>query len=724
MNINNIIETILTSEEKNIFLTKFDINTSYTEEQLLLSMIQEISIDTPQWNNIAGKFLMFIHQENVIKNRGYGYFNFLKVLEKNIELNIYSKDLLKYSTDEILELENYIVPERDLLFDYAGCNMLTNRYVLKYNGLKYELIQEIFMIIAMLLAQNENNKVFYAKKFYDALSLKKLSLATPLLANLRIPNGNLSSCFISAIDDNIESIFYNITSIAKISKNGGGVGINLSRIRSKGSSVNGYLNASGGVIPWIKIINDTAVAVNQQGRRAGAVTVALDIWHLDILDFLELQTENGDQRGKAYDIYPQIVISDLFMNRVLNNLNWTLFDPYEIRTKYNIELCELFSKNFEKEYLKLEQDDNIILKKSISAKELLKEIMKIQIETGMPYLFFKDTANLLNHNSHKGIIGNGNLCMESFSNFSPTKNFNENLEGNKAMTTVNLGTIHTCNLISLNLCELEETELEEYSSLAVRILDNTIDLTITPLPESNYHNSLYRTIGVGVMGLSDFIAKNYWIYENSSKEISNLFEKISLFTLKASALLAKERTQYTYFKGSSWDRGIYFGINFADHLEKTEYKNLWLEVHNLIQNFGLRNGELTAIAPNTSTSIIMGATASVNPTFSRFYIEKNQKGAVPRLVKYIMEHSWFYPEFKNVPPKTYVTNMANIGKWISQGVSMELIFDLNKNIKAKDIFDTIILAWQLKCKSIYYIRTIQKDSNISTKKEECDSCSG
>lgn len=580
------------------------------------------------------------------------------------------------------------------------------------------------MCIAMLLAINEENRVLVAKSFYNALSLKKISLATPILANLRVPNGNLSSCFITAMDDNIESIFYNIDTIAKISKNGGGAGLNISRIRAKNSMVNGYHNASGGVIPWIKIINDTAVAVNQQGRRAGAVTVALDSWHLDIESFLELQTENGDQRGKAYDIYPQVVVSDLFMERVEKNLEWTLLDPYEIRMKYGVELCELYGEEFEEKYLEIEKDRDITLKKVVKARELFKEIMKTQIETGMPYIFFKDRANLMNHNNHVGMIGNGNLCMESFSNFSPSRDFKEDIDENSGVRKVNLGEVHTCNLVSLNLAEIEREELEKNVSIAVRILDNTIDLTKTPIKESDKHNKNYRAIGVGTMGLADYLAREYMIYEESILEIDELFEEIALYSLKSSALLAKERGSYPMFKGSQWDRGVFFQKYEKWYLENSKYSQKWKEVFELVKEYGIRNGELTAVAPNTSTSLLMGSTASVNPTFSRFYIEKNQKGAVPRVVKYLKDRSWFYPEFKNVDPQTYVKIMGRIGKWTTQGVSMELIFDLNKNIRAKDIYDTLMTAWKEGCKSVYYIRTIQKSTNIMNEKEECESCSG
>lgn len=701
-----------------------NISNEKIQDILINYAVSMTSFEESDWTYLAGKLLMRKTQNEVLKNRGFSYGNFYETIKKMVELEVYDSRLKEYEKEEIRELEKEIDISRDMIYDYAGANMFVNRYLLKYDGKIFELPQEVFMCIAMLLAINEDNRVFVAKNFYNALSLKKISLATPILANLRVPNGNLSSCFITAMDDNIESIFYNIDTIAKISKNGGGAGLNISRIRAKNSMVNGYHNASGGVIPWIKIINDTAVAVNQQGRRAGAVTVALDSWHLDIESFLELQTENGDQRGKAYDIYPQVVVSDLFMERVEKNLEWTLLDPYEIRMKYGVELCELYGEEFEKKYLEIEKDRDITLKKVVKARELFKEIMKTQIETGMPYIFFKDRANLMNHNSHVGMIGNGNLCMESFSNFSPSKDFKEEIDGNSGVRKITLGEVHTCNLVSLNLAEIEREELEKNISIAVRVLDNTIDLTKTPIKESDKHNRNYRAIGVGTMGLADYLAREYMIYEDSILEIDELFEEIALYSLKSSALLAKERGSYPMFKGSQWDRGVFFQKDEKWYLENSKYSQKWKEVFELVKEYGIRNGELTAVAPNTSTSLLMGSTASVNPTFSRFYIEKNQKGAVPRVVKYLKDRSWFYPEFKNVDPQTYVKIMGRIGKWTTQGVSMELIFDLNKNIRAKDIYDTLMTAWKEGCKSVYYIRTIQKSTNIMNEKEECESCSG
>ena len=701
-----------------------NITTKKIQESLINQAVAMTSFEESDWTYAAGRLLMMETEREVFHKRGFSYGNLYKTITLLTEKGIYDKRLLEYTEEDIKELEKAVDTSRDMMYDYAGANMFVNRYLLKHEGKIYELPQEVFMCISMLLALNEKNKVEVAKRFYNALSLKKISLATPILANLRIPKGNLSSCFITAMDDNIESIFYNIDTIAKISKNGGGAGLNISRIRAKNSMVNGYYNASGGVVPWIKIINDTAVAVNQQGRRAGAVTVALDSWHLDIETFLELQTENGDQRGKAYDIYPQVVISDLFMKRVENNLSWTLVDPFEIRKKYNVELCELYGEEFEKIYSLIEQDNSLELKKVIKARELFKEIMKVQIETGMPYLFFKDRANLVNHNRHTGMIGNGNLCMESFSNFSPSKNFKEENIENKGVRTVDLGEVHTCNLVSMNLAEILKEELPDIVDTAVRILDNTIDLTKTPVKESDRHNFLYRAIGTGTMGLADYLAREFMIYEESLNDIDELFEEIALYAIKSSALLAKERGTYPLFKNSNWDKGIFFQKNKEWYMNNSKFSEKWNEVFDLVKKYGMRNGELTAVAPNTSTSLLMGACASVNPAFSRFFIEKNQKGAVPRVVKYLKDRSWFYPEFKNVNPEFYVKVMSRIGKWTTQGVSMELIFDLNKNIKAKDIYNTLMTAWKEGCKSVYYIRTIQKNTNIMNDKEECESCSG
>ena len=259
------------------------------------------------------------------------------------------------------------------------------------------------------------------------------------------------------------------------------------------------------------------------------------------------------------------------MKRVEEDLPWTLVDPYEIRKKYGVELCEVYGEKFEELYLTIEKDENLQLRKVIKARELFKEIMKVQIETGMPYIFFKDRANLMNHNSHVGMIGNGNLCMESFSNFSPSVNFKEETIGENGVRKTKLGEVHTCNLVSMNLAELERDELENIVDISVRILDNTIDLTRTPIKESDKHNLAYRTIGVGAMGLADYLAREFMIYDESLEEIDELFQEIAMYSIKSSALLAKERGTYPMFKGSLWDQGIFFQKNKDWYMENSKF---------------------------------------------------------------------------------------------------------------------------------------------------------
>jgi ribonucleoside-diphosphate reductase alpha chain len=706
------------------------ITTKDIQKSLITQALAMTTIDEPDWKKLAARLLLMeIYKESNRKIKEKGYHNYVEFLNNAIEKGLYSKEIKKiYSDKELEEASTFINQDYDFEYDYAGMSMLVNRYLIKDRENVFELPQEMFLTISLMLAsvEKKENRLKIAKEIYNHIAGRKISLATPILINLRKPNGNLSSCFITAVDDSLESIFYNITEIAKISKNGGGVGVNLSRIRATSAEINKTPGASGGVIPWIKIINDTAVAVNQLGKRAGAVTVALDVWHLDIEHFLELQTENGDQRKKAYDIFPQVVINDLFMKRVKENKEWTLFEPNEIRLKYNIEIAELYGEEFEKYYKIFENDTELKLSKKINAKELLKKIMKTQIETGMPYLFFKDTANKTNPNKHDGMIGSGNLCQESFSNFRPTKLNKETLENNKIKSEHESGLVHTCNLVSLNLSTLlERKDLEIATKLAVRILDNAIDLTVTPIQESNLHNEIYRTIGVGAMGLADYLAINKLPYrknEETLKEVDELFEFIALNAVKSSVELAKERGKYKKYEGSEWSKGILFGKDKKWFRDNSNLYNEWEEVIENLEKYGIRNSQLLAIAPNTSSALVQGCSASVLPIFNKFYMDKNAKGVVPIAPPFIKEAFWYYKENKNIPQTDVVEIIATIQKWIDQGISFELVYNLNMDITAKDIYNTIMTAWEKGCKTIYYTRTIQKNSNKMNEKEECVSC--
>lgn len=451
------------------------------------------------------------------------------------------------------------------------------------------------------------------------------------------------------------------------------------------------------------------------GRRAGAVTVSLDIWHLDIPEFLECQTENGDTRRKAYDIFPQFVISDEFMRRVINQEEWTLVDPYEVREKLGVELAELWGETFEKVYRKIEASlgTEITLYKTIKARELFKHIMRTQIETGMPYLAFKDSINRANPNQHEGYIPGVNLCCESYSNVKP---------GQEA---------HTCNLDSLNLANLDESELPEICEVAVRLLDNTIELTHTPFEASENHNNKYRTIGVGAMGLADWLAKNKRSY-NDIDAIDRLFENIGYYCTRASMELAKERGAYGAFAGSEWSKGHLVGAKPVSWFEKhAQDPQRWLQLSQDIQQYGIRNSHITAIAPNTSSSLVQGCTASILPAYSRFFYDKWAKGTVPIAPPYIKDYFWYYTENKSIEQMQVVQAVSVMQRWIDTGISMELMFNLNAGvyfpedpercIKAKDIFDTLVMAWEQGCKAIYYIRTVQKD-NFKEADDTCVAC--
>jgi len=703
------------------------ITTSEIQKSLIEITTRLTSIEKPEYRIVASRLLIMDYTKEALKRRNSGmhYEQYYDFIVEAVNKNLYSDKILKlYTKEELVNAGKNIKPSYDFDFDFAGANLLVNRYLVTENNLPFELPQEMFMSISLYLAANESgDRVDVANKIYNAVAGRKLSLATPILINLRKDNGNLSSCFISAVDDSLDSIFYNINTVAQISKNGGGVGLNLSRVRASGSKIKNVPNASGGVIPWIRIINDTAVAVNQLGKRAGAVTVALDVWHLDLLDFLELQTETGDQRKKAYDIFPQLVIPDLFMNRVKERGDWTLFDPHEIKESIGRELSELWGEEFSKVYLLLEKDSDIKLRKSVKAIDIFKQIMKSQIETGMPYLFFKDTVNSLNPNSHDGMIGSGNLCQESFSNFKPTQIHNDMINGSQVIKTTENGLVHTCNLLSINLANItSDDDLEINTKLGIRILDNALELTNSPIAESLLHNSRYRTIGLGVMGLADYLAIRKVKYDSSEEVIDSLFEKIALFSVEESSDLSEMRGPYDAFDGSSWSNGVLFGKDKNWFLSNSELNNRWERVINKIKKTGIRNGQLLAVAPNTSSSLLQGCTPGVLPIYSKFHIDKNANGSIPICPPFIKESLWFYKESKNIDQKIIVSVISKIQKWVDQGISMEILYNLNNNISATDIYETLIKAWEYKCKTVYYTRTIQKNSNKLSEQDTCVAC--
>lgn len=695
------------------------VTTREIQENLINCALTMTSTEEPDWRYVAGRLHIWSLWKDTEVARGYEYStcdntgvqsSYQRWVQDCLKCGQYDDRLRIYSPDELKEAGGWIDPSLDLDYDYAGAVLLTKRYLLPN-----ELPQEALLTCALLIASVEPSPVqrmVWGKRIYHAIARRKISLATPILANLRVPGGSLASCFITAMEDNLESIFHEITNTARISKGGGGVGMNVSRIRATGSRVMGKDNASGGVLPWAKLLNDTAIAVNQGGRRAGAVTVSLDIWHLDIPEFLECQTEAGDQRRKSYDIFTQLVIVDEFMRRVRDDLPWTLCDPYEVRTVLGVELAELWGRDFDAAYSIVEEaaaDGRLKLTHRLRARDIFKQAMRTQVETGLPYMAFKDTINRANPNKHEGYIPGANLCTESWSNVTPGKY------------------AHTCNLVSLNLANIND-DLPVHCETAVRILDNTIELTQAPFKESAAHNDRYRTIGVGAMGLADWLASRQMRYTHL-RDIAGLFEDIAYHCTRYSVQLAKERGAYPAHAGSEWSQGKLMNARTLEDVTATSIDpERWVKLHREIQTHGIRNSHITAIAPNTSSSLVQGCTASVLPTFSRFYYDKWAKGVVPIAPPFIGSHFWHYQESQHLDQRIIVDAVATMQRWIDTGISMELMFNLNEDaygfnqtIKARDIFDTLLYAWERGCKAVYYIRTVQKD-NYKEGGNECASC--
>ena len=398
--------------ESKIDQVLFDgITTLQIHENLIHHARTLCSPESPDWSIVAGRLFTMLRW----KKTGAYELTLKEFVDEQSALGIY-KDvngyMTKYSEQDWEELNSYMVQERDLAHSYASAFTAERKYLL--DG---ECLQHMFMVNAMIIAsvEKDSNRLKYAKEFYDAFSLRELSKATPWLSNLR-SGGNISSCFIISVDDNLESIFDNVKRAAQISKNGGGLGVDLSRIRAKGSMVNGQPDASGGITGWAKILNDVAVAVNQGGKRAGAFTLHLPIWHRDIEDFLEIQSENGDQRKKAHDIFPQVGIHDLFMKEQAkeDGGKWFTFCPFEVKQVLGLELFSLFGKDFKDAYHKCVNAAERGKLKNFStynAKALLKHIMKRQFETGLPYIAFLDRINEFNPNKHDGYIPCTNLCV-------------------------------------------------------------------------------------------------------------------------------------------------------------------------------------------------------------------------------------------------------------------------------------------------------------------------
>ena len=677
-----------------------------------------------KWQYVAAKLFLFdLYKEAKISRnyKTFGYGDFNELVEMLVERGIYTEDFVtKYSKAQRKELADYIDPDRDFLFNYEGVKLLADRYLVQgMDGEVLELPQERFMAIAMHLASVEEDKVHYAKAFYDLLSKLKMTVATPTLANAGTTFSQLSSCFISTVSDNLWSIYDVNSKFSKVSKHGGALGIYLGKVRSLGSDIRGFSNASGGVIPWVRLYNDTAVAVDQLGRRKGGASITLDIWHKDLYEFIDLRTNNGDDRRKAHDIFPAISIPDIFMERLINRQDFSLFDPHEVEKLMGFSLEDYYDKDekhkeFSERY-KLCENDNRLAKITVPALDIMKKIMKSAVETGTPFIFFRDTVNRANPNSHAGMIYGSNLCHEIAQNMSETKFVSEEIVSengkSKIVTTVESGDMVTCNLNSINLGNVAFDELKENVPIQIRMLDNVITLNMFPVADAEVTSLKYRAIGLGVSGYHHYLAKNAIAWENEKhiEEADRLFEEIAYNAIKASMELAREKGAYAEFEGSKWQTGEYFD-------ERGYVSERWQELKKDVMKYGLRNGYLMAVAPTGSTSNIAGTTAGIDPIFKKFFVEEKKGSFTPKTAPELNDETfWYYKEAHYINQLWSIRACAARQRHIDQAQSFNLY--ITPDVKAKDILDLYVESFKSGIKTIYYVR------NRSLEMDECTSCS-
>lgn len=710
-------------EDKFLTFQKPELSIEENLQLLIKAAVELTTQEAPKWEMIAARLLLFTFERELKKAEESCQITTL--YEKIVYLTgrgLYGQYILEnYTKEEIDEFETFLAPERNDLFTYSGLELLLNRYVIHTGqGVALESPQEMFLGIAMHLAMKEQkDRALWVKRFYDMLSKLQVTMATPTLSNARKPYHQLSSCFIDIVPDSLNGIYRSIDNFAKVSKFGGGMGMYFGKVRASGSAIRGFEGAAGGVIRWIRLANDTAVAVDQLGVRQGAVAVYLDVWHRDLPEFLNLRTNNGDDRMKAHDVFPAVCYPDYFWEQARDNIegDWYLMCPHEILTVKGYALEDCYGEAWKEKYLDCVQDDQI-KKRVVPIKDIIRLIIKSAVETGTPFTFNRDHVNRMNPNGHKGMIYCSNLCTEIAQNMSGIEEVEERVEtvnGETVVVTVTKpGEFVVCNLASLSLGHLNVEDGEEIADItkcAVRALDNVIDLNFFPVPYAKINNEKYRPIGLGVSGYHHMLAKQgiSWESEQHLQFVGDVFSKIHYAAIEASSEIAKEKGSYTYFEGSDWQTGKYFDKR---HL-KTEK---WNQLREKVKQQGLRNAYLLAIAPTSSTSIIAGTSAGLDPIMNRYFLEEKKNGLMPRVAPELsMETFWYYKNAHYIDQKWSVRACGVRQRHIDQAQSMNLY--ITNEYTFRKVLDLYILAWEEGVKTIYYIRS------KSLEVEECEVCS-
>lgn len=692
-------------------------------DMLIKAAVERTTQEAPRWENIAARLLMLKFERNLAKNLDCCHIgSFYEKLVYLTEQGLYGDYILKAYTQQEIELfASWIRPERNNLFNYSGLSLLLERYVIRTGkGIPMETPQEMFLGIAMHLAMPEKvNRNDWVHRFYDMLSLLQVTMATPTLSNARKPHHQLSSCFIDTVPDSLDGIYRSIDNFAKVSKFGGGMGMYFGKVRATGSTIRGYEGAAGGVIRWIRLVNDTAVAVDQLGMRQGAVAVYLDAWHRDLPEFLNLRTNNGDDRMKAHDVFPAVCYPDYFWEQARDNLegDWYLMCPHEILTIKGYALEDCYGDEWTQKYLDCVRDSRIH-KRVIPIKEIIRLIIKSAVETGTPFAFNRDTVNRANPNRNRGIIYCSNLCTEIAQNMGAISKVEESIQQiNGETVVVNItkpGEFVVCNLASLSLgnIDLEDQQaLQFITESAVRALDNVIDLNFFPVPYAKINNQNYRPIGLGISGYHHMLAKHGipWESQQHLDFVEKVFSDIHYAAIQASCRIAKEKGAYPYFNGSLWQTGEYFD-------ERALTDGRWAELRKQVMEYGLRNGYLMAIAPTSSTSMIAGTTAGIDPIMNRYFLEEKKNGLVPRVAPELSMKTFWYYKNAHLIDQTWSVKACGIRqKYIDQAQSMNLY--ITNEYTFRQVLKLYLLAWEQGVKTIYYIRS------KSLEVEECEVCS-
>ena len=699
-------------------LVEHDPNYSYVTARLLLDSLRSEAL------RFLGIAEAATHTE-----MHYRYAATLKpYIEKGVELGLLSPHLLEYDLNVLGEA---LKADRDQQFTYLGLQTLYDRYFIHSEGVRFELPQVFFMRVAMGLASNEDDREQRAIEFYNLISSFDYMVSTPQLFNSGTLRPQLSSCFLTTVPDDLHGIYSAIRDNAMLSKWAGGLGNDWTPVRALGAHIKGTNGKSQGVVPFLKVVNDTAVAVNQGGKRKGAVCSYLETWHMDIEEFLELRKNTGDDRRRAHDMNTANWIPDLFMKRVFNDQDWTLFSPNNVP-----DLHEKHGINFEKAYLEYERRaiaGEIEVYKTVKAKDLWRKMISMLFETGHPWITFKDSCNVRSPQQHIGTIHSSNLCTEI------TLNTNQD-----EIAVCNLGSVNLVNHINEN--GLDQEKLKKTITTAVRMLDNVIDINYYSVPQAENSNLKHRPIGMGVMGFQDALYTQKIPYASEEAvEFADLsMEVISYYAISASAELAAERGRYESYDGSLWDQGI-LPIDSLKKLEEIRGKDYldvnmeqrldWQGLREHIKNSGMRNSNVLAIAPTATIANISGVSQSIEPTYQNLYVKSNLSGEFtvvnPYLVKDLKElNLWdsvmvndlkyyegsvqkidrvpkeikqIYATAFEIEPRWLVDAASRRQKWIDQAQSLNLYVS---GASGKKLDVTYRMAWLRGLKTTYYLRAL------------------